>query len=258
VLQLTRFDELLSVADRTLRTLAMPMSVGASAIILNRFTLNAGVVRNPSTSSSPLPPSVAHQAVESSAHLSLPSPSSPTLCVSPLEPSERQHAAGLMRVNHVGEVCAQALYLAQGLGTSSPQLKAMFWRAADEELAHLSWTAARIVQLQSHRSYLNPVWFAGAFAIGAVASRWGDAVSLGFMAETEHQVAAHLQGHLSSHLQRLPEDDVLSREIVQQMHDDELAHAHHAQSLGAHALPAMVRYAMRGAAMVMTTVAYYI
>ncbi len=257
MLQLTRFDELLSVADRTLRTLAVPMSVAASAIILNRFTLNTGVVRTPSPSASLFPPatsSAAHQAVESSAHLSFPSPS----CVSLLEPSERKHAAGLMRVNHVGEVCAQALYLAQALGTRAPHLKQVFWQAADEELAHLSWTAARIVQLQSHRSYLNPVWFAGAFAIGAIASRWGDAVSLGFMAETEHQVAAHLQGHLSSHLQRLPESDVLSRDIVQCMHDDELAHADHAQSLGAHALPAMVRYAMRGAAMVMTTVAYYV
>ncbi|MFZ3220626.1 MAG: 2-polyprenyl-3-methyl-6-methoxy-1,4-benzoquinone monooxygenase [Rhodoferax sp.] len=168
-----------------------------------------------------------------------------------LTPAERHRAAGLMRVNHVGEVCAQALYTAQALATPNPALRAHFTRACTEETDHLAWTAERLEELGERPSLLNPLWYAGAFGLGLLAGRLGDPVSLGFVVETERQVGAHLQ----SHLDKLPENDHASRAIVVQMHDDELRHAQDAQDAGAVELPQPVKELMRAAAKVMTTVA---
>ena len=159
-----------------------------------------------------------------------------------------------MRVNHVGEVCAQALYDAQALAARSPALKTMFEQAAQEESDHLAWTEERIRNLGGRTSLLNPLWYGGAFAIGLAAARIGDRASLGFMAETERQVEQHLQGHLD----RLPEHDVASRAIVAQMKDDEVRHADAATELGGVELPFPLRMAMRMAARVMTRTAHYL
>lgn len=168
--------------------------------------------------------------------------------------AERKHAAALMRVNHVGEVCAQALYAAQALATRNDALRLQMVAAAREETDHLAWTKARLDELGARPSLLNPLWYAGAFGLGLVAGRFGDAVSLGFVVETERQVESHLE----SHLERLPPGDHASRAIVAQMKDDEAAHALSAQGAGAVELPAPVKAAMRGAAKVMTTTARYI
>ncbi|HEX6364000.1 MAG TPA: 2-polyprenyl-3-methyl-6-methoxy-1,4-benzoquinone monooxygenase [Albitalea sp.] len=165
---------------------------------------------------------------------------------------ERRHAGGLMRVNHVGEVCAQALYQAQALTTRDPLLRRHFEQAAREETDHLAWTKERLAELGTSPSLLNPLWYAGAFGIGLVAGRAGDATSLGFVVETERQVEQHLEGHL----EKLPPGDTRSRAIVRQMKDDESRHAAAAQQAGAAVLPAPVRWAMRAAAKVMTTTAY--
>lgn len=167
---------------------------------------------------------------------------------------ERHHAAALMRVNHVGEVCAQALYTAQAMATTNPDLRAKLERAAREETDHLAWTKARLDELGARPSLLNPLWYAGAFGLGLVAGRFGDPVSLGFVVETERQVEAHLQ----SHLERLPAGDHASRAIVVQMKEDEAAHADAALRAGAVELPAPVKAAMRAAAKVMTTTAHYV
>ncbi|MDB5749779.1 MAG: demethoxyubiquinone hydroxylase family protein [Ramlibacter sp.] len=167
---------------------------------------------------------------------------------------ERKHAAALMRVNHVGEVCAQALYTAQALATRDGALRTRMEAAAREETDHLAWTKSRLDELGARPSLLNPLWYAGAFGLGLVAGRFGDPVSLGFVVETERQVEAHLQ----SHLERLPAGDHASRAIVAQMKDDEAAHALSAQQAGAVELPPPVKMAMRAAARVMTTTAHYI
>jgi ubiquinone biosynthesis monooxygenase Coq7 len=171
-----------------------------------------------------------------------------------LDEKQRAHSAGLMRVNHVGEVCAQALYQSQGLFSHSAQLQEQFKQAGREEEDHLTWTKHRINELGSHISFLNPLWYAGAFVVGAVAARVGDATSLGFVVETERQVEAHLNSHLDS----LPATDAKSRAIVEQMRDDEVAHGAAALALGAAELPAPVKMLMTGMAKVMTTVAYYV
>lgn len=171
-----------------------------------------------------------------------------------LDDKQRKHSAGLMRVNHVGEVCAQALYQSQGFFSRSPVLREQFKLAGHEEEDHLAWTAHRIKELGSHLSILNPVWYAGAFAIGAVAAKVGDATSLGFVVETERQVEAHL----TSHLESLPADDAKSRAIVLQMREDEIQHGATAKSLGASELPGLVKKMMTGMAKIMTTVAYYV
>ncbi|MEI7297720.1 2-polyprenyl-3-methyl-6-methoxy-1,4-benzoquinone monooxygenase [Paraburkholderia tropica] len=171
-----------------------------------------------------------------------------------LTAAERSHAAALMRVNHVGEVCAQALYQAQKIATRSPSLKAAFEHAAQEEEDHLAWTARRLEALDSRPSLLNPLWYAGALAIGFAAGRLGDRVSLGFMAETERQV----EHHLDSHLDALPPADLESRAIVEQMRTDEIAHARSATDLGGIELPLPMRSLMRAASKVMTRTAYYI
>lgn len=177
----------------------------------------------------------------------------PTLPDSPtrLEDTEKRKAAQLMRVNHVGEVCAQALYTAQALATPNKALREHFTKACIEETDHLAWTAQRLKELDSRPSLLNPLWYAGAFGLGLLAGRMGDAISLGFVVETEKQVGAHLQ----SHLQMLPKGDHASRAIVAQMHDDELRHAREAEEAGAADLPQPVKNMMRAAAKVMTTVA---
>jgi ubiquinone biosynthesis monooxygenase Coq7 len=167
---------------------------------------------------------------------------------------EKRHAAALMRVNHVGEVCAQALYTAQAMATSNPALRAQFERAAHEETDHLAWTRQRLDDLGARPSLLNPLWYAGAFGLGLVAGRFGDPVSLGFVLETERQVESHLE----SHLDRLPAGDHASRAIVAQMKEDEAAHGRQALSSGAAELPQPVKMAMRVAAKVMTTTAHYI
>lgn len=166
----------------------------------------------------------------------------------------RSCSAGLMRVNHVGEVCAQALYQAQGQFTKNNKLKYQFAHSAREEEDHLAWTAQRLRELDSRPSLLNPLWYAGAYAIGAVAAHLGDARSLGFVVETERQV----EMHLDIHLEKLPQEDAKSRAIVEQMRQDEIEHGAAAQALGAAQLPPSVRGLMRAAAKVMTTTAYYI
>ena len=180
----------------------------------------------------------------------------PTLADTPtdLNPQEKRLAAGLMRVNHVGEVCAQALYTAQAFATKNATLRAHYTRACAEETDHLAWTEQRLSELGARPSLLNPLWYAGAFGLGLLAGRLGDPVSLGFVVETEVQVGAHLD----SHLQRLPPGDHASRAIVAQMRDDELRHADDAQKAGAVDLPQSVKEMMRAAAKVMTTVAHHV
>lgn len=171
-----------------------------------------------------------------------------------LTPAERREAGALMRVNHVGEICAQAMYDAQALAAKSPEVRDLFQQAAREESDHLAWTRQRIAELGGRPSLLNPLWYGGAFAIGLVAARTGDKGSLGFMAETERQVERHLERHLT----RLPESDVRSREIVERMKGEEAHHAETASRLGGASLPAPVRWAMALAARVMTTTAHRI
>ena len=168
-----------------------------------------------------------------------------------LNAAEKRQAAGLMRVNHVGEVCAQALYTAQALTTPNAALRQQFTQACVEETDHLAWTAERLQELDARPSLLNPLWYAGAFGLGLLAGRMGNAISLGFVVETERQVGAHLQCHLD----RLPASDHASRAIVAQMYDDEMRHARNAQQAGGVELPQPVKEWMRAAARVMTTVA---
>jgi ubiquinone biosynthesis monooxygenase Coq7 len=172
----------------------------------------------------------------------------------PLGDAQRRLSGALMRVNHVGEVCAQALYSAQGLTTRRADLRAQFENAAREETDHLAWTQQRMRELHAHPSLLNPLWYAGAFGIGLIAGRAGDAISLGFVVETERQV----EKHLDSHLERLPAEDSASRAIVRQMKDDEARHAATAEDAGAARLPTPVRWAMQLAGRVMTTTAHRI
>jgi 3-demethoxyubiquinol 3-hydroxylase len=171
-----------------------------------------------------------------------------------LEPHERQQAAGLMRVNHTGEVCAQALYSAQALVARDPEIRARYDRAAREEEDHLAWTQTRLAEMGDRPSLLNPLWYAGSFAIGLVAGVAGDRANLGFVVETERQV----EEHLTSHMDRLPQNDAKSRAIVEQMRDDEARHGAMAIEAGALPLPYPVRRAMRAAADVMRAVAYRI
>lgn len=171
-----------------------------------------------------------------------------------LTAEQRAEAAALMRVNHVGEVCAQALYEAQALGTPDARLREAFAEAAREETDHLAWTGQRIAELGGRTSLLNPLWYGGAFAIGLLAARMGDRMSLGFMAETEKQVERHLQGHLD----RLPVSDEASRAVVEQMRVDEVRHGQTATMLGGVELPLPARLAMRVAARVMTATAHYV
>jgi ubiquinone biosynthesis monooxygenase Coq7 len=169
-----------------------------------------------------------------------------------LTEEERRHAAALMRVNHVGEVCAQALYQGQALTARDPRARRELEQAAREEEDHLAWSAERIAELGGRPSVLNPLWYAGAFAMGAAAGVFGDRWNLAFLAETEHQVEEHLSGHL----ERLPKEDERTRVLVDAMRADEAKHRDTALRLGAAELPRPVKRAMRLAAKVMTTVAY--
>jgi ubiquinone biosynthesis monooxygenase Coq7 len=171
-----------------------------------------------------------------------------------LSAAEKAQAGALMRVNHVGEVCAQALYTAQAFATKNEALKAHYAKASAEETDHLAWTRQRLQELGERPSLLNPLWYAGAFGLGLLAGRLGDRVSLGFVVETENQVEAHL----ASHLTLLPPHDHASRAIVAQMKDDEARHALDAEQAGAVELPQVVKNLMRSAAKVMTTVAHRI
>ncbi|HEY4068598.1 MAG TPA: 2-polyprenyl-3-methyl-6-methoxy-1,4-benzoquinone monooxygenase [Burkholderiaceae bacterium] len=186
-------------------------------------------------------------------HASRPYPA-PVAPAEVLASAERRLSGALMRVNHVGEVCAQALYTAQALTTRDAALRSHFERAAREETDHLAWTQQRLRDLGARQSLLNPLWYAGAFGIGLLAGRLGDAASLGFVVETERQV----EHHLETHLERLPAADLASRAVVRQMKDDEARHGAQAQAAGAAALPLPVRWAMRAAARVMTATAHRI
>jgi ubiquinone biosynthesis monooxygenase Coq7 len=172
----------------------------------------------------------------------------------PLNDEERRRAAALMRVNHCGEICAQALYQGQALTSRDPGIRAALRQAAWEETEHLNWTEGRIAELGGRKSLLNPIWYAGALAIGVVAGKFGDAWNLGFLAETERQVEAHLDGHLAL----LPDHDAKSRAILDQMREDEVRHAATAIRLGAKELPAVVKGAMKLSSKVMTRTAYFV
>lgn len=167
---------------------------------------------------------------------------------------ERKHVAALMRINHVGEVCAQALYAGQAFTAKESMVREALQHAAWEETEHLNWTERRIEELGGRKSLLNPLWYAGAWTIGAIAGRLGDPVSLGFVAETERQVEAHLDGHMI----QLPPADLRSQAVIDQMKVDEISHAQTALALGATELPGVAKGAMKLAAKVMTTVAYRI
>jgi ubiquinone biosynthesis monooxygenase Coq7 len=171
-----------------------------------------------------------------------------------MEGAQRQHAAALMRVNHTGEVCAQALYQGQALTARSPGSRAALERAAEEETEHLAWTAQRVEELGGRTSALNPVFYAGSFAMGAIAGLLGDRWNLGFLAETERQVVEHLDGHLNT----LPAEDARSRAIVSEMRFDEARHATTALEHGAADLPAPARALMRLASKVMTRTTYWV
>jgi ubiquinone biosynthesis monooxygenase Coq7 len=171
-----------------------------------------------------------------------------------LSAAEKARSGALMRVNHVGEVCAQALYTAQAFATQNDALRAHFIRASAEETDHLAWTEQRLKELGQRKSWLNPLWYSAAFGLGLLAGRLGDPLSLGFVVETENQVEAHLESHLSM----LPANDHASRAIVAQMKDDEARHALDARKAGAAELPQAVKKLMTLAAKVMTTVAHRI
>ncbi len=171
-----------------------------------------------------------------------------------LSDTEKRETESLMRVNHVGEVCAQALYQGQALTARNPEARAALEEAAREETDHLAWCEDRLNELGGRKSLLNPVWYAGSFALGAAAGILGDKWNLGFLAETERQVEAHLD----EHLKQLPEHDARSRAIVEQMKEDEIRHAETAIHYGAAELPPPVKFAMRGMSMVMKRIAHHI
>lgn len=169
-----------------------------------------------------------------------------------MEEAQRQHAAGLMRINHAGEICAQALYAGQAATARNPDVQAEMQKAADEEIDHLSWCKERLDELESRPSLLAPLWYAGSFAIGAAAGLAGDGWSLGFLKETENQVEAHLEGHI----RKLPPEDARSRAILDQMKIDEAKHAQMAEDSGAFDLPRPLRRLMKLTAGTMKAVAY--
>jgi len=170
----------------------------------------------------------------------------------PLSEAEKRHAAALMRVNHSGEICAQALYQGQALTARDPKVQQRLQHAAQEETEHLAWTSHRVHELGGHLSVLNPLWYTGSLALGAFAGLLGDKWNLGFLSETEQQVGAHLQSHLS----RLPQQDEKSRAIVSQMYSDEIGHADMAVELGGVELPNPVPMLMKLNGRVMTSLVY--
>ena len=189
----------------------------------------------------------------SEAHSLRPHPDA-TLSEADMDDAEKKNAAALMRVNHSGEICAQALYQGQALTARDPAVQQQLQQAAQEETEHLAWTAKRVHELGGHLSLMNPLWYSGSLAIGAMAGLLGDKWNLGFLAETERQVGDHLQ----SHLDRLPQQDEKSRAIVAQMHTDETGHADMARSLGGADLPQPVQLAMKLNGKVMTGTSYWV
>jgi ubiquinone biosynthesis monooxygenase Coq7 len=194
------------------------------------------------------------RSVVGGAHAHRPTPGSDKQSTALLDTKDREHAAGLMRVNHVGEVCAQALYQSQKLVARNPEIRQMLDHSGQEEMDHLAWCETRLQELGSHTSYLNPIWYAGSFAIGLAAGLAGDKWSLGFVAETEKQV----ENHLESHLQKLPAEDERSRAIVDQMRIDEIEHGQAAISAGGAVLPEQIQKLMQAMSKVMTSTAYKI
>ena len=194
------------------------------------------------------------RSVVGGAHAHRPTPGSDFGGNSGLDAVERKHAAGLMRVNHVGEVCAQALYQSQKLVARNPEIQEMLDHSGQEEMDHLAWCETRLQELGSHTSYLNPLWYAGSFVIGLAAGLAGDKWSLGFVAETEKQV----ENHLESHLEKLPKEDQRSRAIVDQMRIDEIAHGQAAKNAGGANLPEPIQKIMQAMSKIMTTTAYKI
>ena len=172
----------------------------------------------------------------------------------PLSPTEKRHVAGLMRVNHAGEVCAQALYRGQAATAKLVHVRAQMIESALEEIDHLAWCEQRLDELHQHTSYLNPFWYAGSWMIGVFAGLAGDAWSLGFVVETEKQVTAHIE----QHLKQLPSDDKKSAAILTQMKTDEMAHATIAEQAGAKVLPALIRGAMYAISKVLTKSSYHL
>ena len=203
---------------------------------------------------------LALRTLSQSAHMARPMPKPVALALAKqaasaaLTGDERRLSGALMRVNHVGEVCAQALYAAQAMTARTPALRGQLMQAAREETDHLAWCEQRLRELGDRPSLLNPLWYAGAFAVGLVAGRAGDARSLGFLAETERQV----EQHLASHLHSLPAGDAASRALVSQMMVDEAGHADLAERAGASRLPRPLAWAMRAAARLMTRTAHRI
>ena len=171
-----------------------------------------------------------------------------------MDASQRKHTAALMRVNHCGEICAQALYQGQALTSHDPAIKAALECAAQEETEHLAWNERRIAEFGGRKSLLNPLWYGGALAMGVLAGKFGDAWNLGFLAETERQVELHLESHKA----RLAREDLRSWKILEQMRQDEVGHADTAVRLGARELPAPVKQVMLLASKAMTTTAYYV
>src|SRR6186713_258618 len=182
----------------------------------------------------------------------LPPPKTDEKAAPALSPDDRRESGALMRVNHAGEVAAQALYHAQALFARDPEIREFMLQAAREETDHLAWCESRLKELGSQPSVLNPLWYAGSFGIGTLAALLGDRASLGFVAETERQV----EGHLKSHLDRLPDGDLRSRAIVEAMRHDEVGHGQQAQSAGGAHLPGPVRELMRRTAQIMTHTSY--
>ncbi|EKE18325.1 MAG: hypothetical protein ACD_10C00035G0003 [uncultured bacterium] len=189
--------------------------------------------------------------ISASAHSTRPIPGSDLPDIG-LDQAQKVHVVGLMRVNHCGEICAQALYQGQALTSRDPGVKEALRSAADEETEHLAWTERRIAELGGRKSFLNPVWYIGSLTMGLLAGALGDKWNLGFLAETERQVEAHLDSHLTS----LPVEDLRSRAIVEQMRLDEIQHAEMAIQHGAAALPVVIKGVMKTVASVMTKVAY--
>ena len=189
----------------------------------------------------------------SQAHSARPHPDANTPDA-PLEEAERKHAVGLMRINHSGEICAQALYQGQALTARDPAVQKELQHAAQEETEHLAWTAKRVHELGGHLSVLNPLWYSGSLALGAFAGLLGDKWNLGFLSETERQVG----GHLQSHLEKLPAQDAKSRAIVQQMYTDETGHSEMARQMGGAELPEPIKFAMKMTSKVLTQTAYRI
>ncbi len=181
----------------------------------------------------------------------MPGSNSPT---AQMTPTEQRHVGALMRINHSGEICAQALYQGQAILCKNPTIKAALQKASQEETEHLAWTQARIKALGTHKSFLNPVWYAGSLAIGLGAGLLGDGWNLGFLQETEQQVERHLDKHLA----QIPSEDAQSKAVLAQMREDEISHAKTASELGAHKLPTFVKLGMRLSAKVMTQTAYYL